>query len=470
MRAMKLVAGDPLGLEPLYLYQRGTKIDFSHDIRAAVSNLDTPAKPNEWAIQEYVRKGRQDHTEQTFFVGVLRVPPGQEVTIGPNGKSKMRTYWEPPLSSQVKRHDTDYTKFREMFFEAIQAQLPRHGQLAVSLSGGIDSCSILAGLFTLCPSREIETFSVVYPDWKRVDESAYIKLMSDYIPTKHHSVLPTPEGFWNDLPELVRCQGEPFSSPSAYSDWMMMKCVHEVGGKVLMGGIGSDAVLCGEPRYLLYYLMALLNRRKYSRLIAETARNFGPLATLLAQNGTDFVRYGGTIAPDFFKRLRADSNVRATEARDPLTDKMRADITRNVLPSELRCLYRNSHWFNVDTRSPFLHLPFFEYLASLPVEMKLSRGWRKYALRQAMKGLLPEQIRLRRDKIGFGTPTKEWFSGPLRSRLMSFFSEPLNALKHYDIERVRALLNSDRPLSEFESSQIWRILNVEVWFKEFFAN
>jgi asparagine synthase (glutamine-hydrolysing) len=126
-------------------------------------------------------------------------------------------------------------------------------------------------------------------------------------------------------------------------------------------------------------------------------------------------------------------------------------------------------WHSIEARVPFLHKSFFEYVALLPLDRKLRNGWTKYSFRAAMKGILPEKIRLRRSKIGFETPQKMWIEKELRNELKEFFSDPnLKAIHYYNAGSLRDLLNRDA-LTNDETSFIWRVLNLELWYRAFFA-
>ena len=125
-------------------------------------------------------------------------------------------------------------------------------------------------------------------------------------------------------------------------------------------------------------------------------------------------------------------------------------------------------WCSIEARVPFLDLFFFKYVAALPLDRKLRDGWTKYVFRAAMKGILPEKVRLRRAKMGFETPERQWIEHDLRARLREFFSgTDLNFVKYYDITALRALLNAPS-LTQEQVSSIWRILNLELWHREFF--
>ena len=79
---------------------------------------------------------------------------------------------------------------------------------------------------------------------------------------------------------------------------------------------------------------------------------------------------------------------------------------------------------SVETRLPFLDYRLVELLASYPLSQKMNMGWTKYVLRNAMKGVLPESIRLRKSKLGFSIPFNDWCKAGLWSRMQHAFNEP----------------------------------------------
>jgi asparagine synthase (glutamine-hydrolysing) len=153
---------------------------------------------------------------------------------------------------------------------------------------------------------------------------------------------------------------------------------------------------------------------------------------------------------------------------DDLATILEKHTTTTSLPALLRYEDKNSMWHSIEARVPFLDLFFFKYVAALPIDRKLRSGWTKYVFRAAMRGILPEKIRLRRSKVGFETPEKHWIQHDLRDKLRDFFSgNDLRVDKHYDITALRELLNAPS-LTQEKVSLIWRLLNLELWYREFF--
>jgi asparagine synthase (glutamine-hydrolysing) len=127
-------------------------------------------------------------------------------------------------------------------------------------------------------------------------------------------------------------------------------------------------------------------------------------------------------------------------------------------------------WHGIDICLPFLYRPFFEFVASLPLDRKLRDGWTKRAFRIAMRDIVPERILLQRKKKYFEVPQKKWIENSLRDELKDLFSRSdLKATKYYSPKRIMRLLDR-RVLTGYQIGMIWRVLNLELWYREFFVH
>jgi asparagine synthase (glutamine-hydrolysing) len=115
--------------------------------------------------------------------------------------------------------------------------------------------------------------------------------------------------------------------------------------------------------------------------------------------------------------LNADFRALATPVNElpgqRLADALQRATRQSPLPHYLRAEDRNSMAHSVESRVPFLDHRLAEYAMRLPAHWQMSDGWNKRVQREAMRGRIPDSVRLRRQKFGFPTPAKEWFSGPL---------------------------------------------------------
>jgi asparagine synthase (glutamine-hydrolysing) len=345
------------------------------------------------------------------------------------------------------------------------------------LSGGIDSSSIVCTIKKVSPQgttstgKHVKTFTASFPG-NAIDETDFARVVCDATEAEFNQVTPTANEFWQDLPTLVRCQEEPFISTSIYAQWRVMKRAKERGLTVLLDGQGGDELLCGYLPYYAHYLATLKRSRKYGRLFREgllsgdLTRRF--IIAYVKKNLMKKLHGTPSAVPPEQKRKTRPG--RELPPRGDLAAMLESHVTSLSLPALLRYEDKNSMWHSIEARVPYLDRPFFEYSASLPLDRKLRNGWTKYIFREAMRGILPDKIRLRRSKIGFETPEKEWIGRDLRESLRQIFSEKrLQANRFYDADAVRTLLNAST-LSDYQVSFIWRVLNLELWYREFFGD
>jgi len=139
-----------------------------------------------------------------------------------------------------------------------------------------------------------------------------------------------------------------------------------------------------------------------------------------------------------------------------------------ILPGLLHYEDRNSMAFSLETRLPFLDYRLVEYIFSLPAEQKLKDGVTKVILRDAMKGTLPDEIRNRMDKMGFGTPEDIWFRTVLKNQINEIINSKSFAERGYfDIYKVRKAFDKHCEGKTNLSFMIWRWVNLELWFRTF---
>jgi len=485
-RHVMFIARDNFGIKPLY-YQLGENfLAFASEIKPLLVHPDVSVGPNERVIREYLQTSLVDATDETFFEGISHLLPAHFLLVNENGSVKIERYWKPYISGAldgpVSEQEIEGT--RRLFLEAIRRQLVSDVPVGTCLSGGIDSSSVVCAIRKIHPEgaasigRHVKTFTASFPSYS-IDETSYAQTVCDGTLAEHNAITPTAEEFWQDLPTLVRCQEEPFRSTSIYAQWRVMKHAKERGVTVLLDGQGGDELLCGYVDYYLHYYLTLKRKGKYRKLIVETFRSRDLTGRQAFANLNKITSRALRRYLSFLKNTQKNivgppqdlgrTPIRANhEPENALVTTLDRHITRTSLPALLRYEDKNSMWHSIEARVPFLDLPFFEYVAALPIDRKLRDGWTKYIFRAAMRSILPEKIRKRRSKVGFETPEKRWIEHDLRNRVMEFFSNSrLSADRYYDAAALMVLLNA-RSLTQEQISLIWRILNLEVWYREFF--
>jgi asparagine synthase (glutamine-hydrolysing) len=133
---------------------------------------------------------------------------------------------------------------------------------------------------------------------------------------------------------------------------------------------------------------------------------------------------------------------------------------------------RNSMAFSIESRTPFLDYRLVEYSLSIEPEQIIRNGVTKYILRESMKGVLPEEIRNRQDKIGFATPQDEWFRTEKFQQFITDIleSESFRNRKIIDADKALVLYNKHVKGDINISKDIWKWIHLELWFRNFIDN
>jgi asparagine synthase (glutamine-hydrolysing) len=145
------------------------------------------------------------------------------------------------------------------------------------------------------------------------------------------------------------------------------------------------------------------------------------------------------------------------------------ELTCTNLPALLHYEDRNSMAFSIESRVPVLDYRFVEYVASLPLNQKIRAGVTKTVLRKAIKGIVPESIRCRMDKMGFVTPEEVWMREDLRPFVLEVLSsDAFRGRPYWDAEAVIQNYLAFLDGKSAYSPEIWRIVCAELWLRKFF--
>jgi asparagine synthase (glutamine-hydrolysing) len=459
------IARDHFGIKPLYYHCNKDRLVFASEIKPLIARKDFASRPNEEVVRSYLESSRVDDTENTFFEGIKQLRPAHQM-VAHWAQLAVERYWLPSISHSMSAKKAgmkqEANTLRELFLGAVEQQLVSDVPVGSCLSGGLDSSSIVCAASQ--QGASMKTFSAVFPSFK-IDETAFVKTVCEETGAEYNPVEPTAEKLWEDLPTLVRCQEEPFVTTSIYAQFRVMQLAKQHGVTVVLDGQGSDELLCGYIPLYLHYLMRLWTHHKYWRLIKELAGSYDLTKPFALTRIKRYAKYLLRISRFSTPNLRSSW---ASPAEDDLPRFLEILTSIHGLPALLRYEDKNSMWHSIEARVPFLDRPFFEFAAALPLDRKLRDGWTKYIFREAMRGILPEKIRLRRSKIGFETPEHTWITRDLRWRIANFFETPtLHATYLYDLKKIKEILRKDN-LNAGEVGVIWRTLNLEMWWEAFF--
>lgn len=492
-------ARDRFGVKPLYYWIDGGRLAFASEVKAFSALVGWRAVANMPRLLDFLIWNVMDHSAETMFRGVHQLPAGHFVLL--NVSDALRSgaaitamavrpeRWYSIRPSDVESPRSAPERLREALFDSVRLRLRADVTVGSCLSGGIDSSSIvaimgklLAEIGTTAPMKTVTAASTD----RAFDESTYARIAADRARAAAVFVLPEPDRLFDDLSRLVWHQDEPFLSSSIFAQWCVFEAARREGIIVMLDGQGADETLCGYRGFFGAYLAGLVRAGRLLAWVSESRalgreigfswlRLFGYTAAYLAPG---ILSYIGRLD----RREYADRNWMHPQqanafSQDPVLARGgRAASVRTMslsqimatnLPMLLHWEDRNSMAFSVEARVPFLDYRVVELSLGLPDVEKLGRGISKGVLRRAMRGIVPDVVLDRRDKLGFVTAEPLWMRRDHSARFRKELSKAIDALpgvlSPQLLSRFDDVVRGQRPFD----FRYWRALSAGRWVAAF---
>ncbi|MBP6024312.1 asparagine synthase (glutamine-hydrolyzing) [Ferruginibacter sp.] len=473
-------ARDRFGEKPFYYYEDDRYLVFASEMKALWA-AGVEKSIDEKMMLNYLTLGYVQNAadkEQTFFNNIYSLPPAHYFKYTPSShRVVVKKYWRLDKEIRITITAEDaIEKFNALFTAAVKRRLRSDVTVGTSLSGGLDSSSIVSTMQALKTNgAEVKTFSAVFPGFEK-DESPYINLITGKTGIHNFKTQPAADGLIKDFEKLCYHQEEPFSSSSIYAQFKVFELARQQQVKVLLDGQGADETLAGYHKYIHWYLQEVLSRYKLGatqkEIIALKKNNipfnwniknyFAAFLPMHAAMQLEKNEYRKTIrqpdiAPDFLKLQRG----REWEGiHKPVVTKLNDILHFNSiefgLEELLRYADRNSMAHGIEVRLPFLDHTLVEFIFSLPSNLKIHEGWTKWLLRKAMDKKLPDEIVWRKDKVGYEPPQQQWMEN---KTLQEYMHEAKRKLVNEKILTQKVLDKKiDPKAAHADNNYVWRYL------------
>ncbi|HMG83949.1 MAG TPA: asparagine synthase (glutamine-hydrolyzing), partial [Ferruginibacter sp.] len=437
-------ARDRFGEKPFYYYADEVHFIFASEMKALWA-VGVPKKVDDKMLLNYITIGHLQNPAdkaQTFFEDIRSLPAAHYLQLSKTtGKFIIRRYWDINTQAKITISESDaIEKLTSLLITSVKRRLRSDVDLGTSLSGGLDSSSILSFInYLKGDTSATKTFSAVFPGFEK-DESPFIQSVVDKFHTDNFKIEPTVDDLINDLEKVCYHQEEPFSSSSIYIQYKVFGLAKQNNIKVLLDGQGADETLAGYHKYYHWYLQQLATKGKFGQIHRERrslaeknitidwgmknymAAYFYPhTAVFLERKEYNKIIKSKDINPDFVASLhgREWEGIRKSSI-NKLNDILYFNTMELGLEELLRFADRNSMAHGTEVRLPFLNHRLVEFIFSLPPNFKIQDGWTKWILRKAMDKKLPNEIVWRKDKVGYEPPQQKWMSDP---RLQEYIHE-----------------------------------------------
>ncbi len=490
-----LIARDRFGVKPLYIWRNHQGlIAVASEIKQFSVLPGWRPRLNGPRAYDFLNWGLFDHTSETLFASVRQLRGGEMISCSLDelyqGARVQRWYELMPAASEPTLGEAA-TRVRSLLEDSVRLRLRADVPVGSCLSGGLDSSSIVCVANRLLRQASAEqlqkTFSARSRD-SRVDEGMHIAAVVRSTGVANYQVSPQLAQLFDLLPRMVWHQDEPFGSTSIFAQWHVFELAAQHGVRVMLDGQGADEQLAGYHGFYAARFGGLLRGLRLSRLALEMAqvhRVHGishkqllayTLSPLLPEALRHLLRKAmgrpGLGSPAWLDLDRlgaapADPFLMAGAKATSVEKLSRAQLLATSLPMLLHWEDRDSMAHSVEARVPFLDYRLVELVLGLPDTFKLKGATTKVVLREAMRGVLPEPIRTRTDKIGFATAEEQWVRVESPDRFRSALREALQAscgiLTVKALEVLEEVIAGKRPFSFLP----WRMICFGAWMKRF---
>ena len=399
-----VAARDRFGIKPLYFARLYEGFVFASEMKAIFASDLVVPKLNAAAFDPLLE---QDQGQVQFpFAGIEHVPPASYLRVNlKTGKAECRRYWSGEIPGDtadpvVDDEDAAAAYARSVLREledAVRLRLRADVPVGLYLSGGVDS-AFIAALMTRNLQSPPHSFSIAFEGSDR-NEQRFARRAAEFVGTEHHELVVTKQMLWDNLEQCLWHSELPFVSLAPIGKFLLSREARKYVTVVLTGE-GADELFLGYRRF-------------FEDAIRDTR---APVPARRAQSAQVRRLKFGRFAGAKFRKLsllmfarqhrRELDLARQKAAQRPCLDRPVINAVQEsriaAMPLDILCFLgdREEMAHSLEARLPFLDHKLYELAKDIPVDFKMRRGIEKAVLRDAAKGILPDDLRLR-PKSGF---------------------------------------------------------------------
>ncbi len=489
-----LLLRDRMGIKPLFYSVRNGTLCFGSEVKCILAAGGSAARIDPRGVDQLLTF-ECTVAPATLFDDVKKLPPGSWLTWH-EGQLCTGRFWSPDDTLQTLHCSPEEMaeRLRDTFTAAVQRQLASDVPLGAFLSGGVDSSIMVAAMSAVSPQPPL-TFSVGFGE-SSYSELRHARAVAEHCGTRHHEELLTPD-FLALLPDVISQLDQPIADFSVFPTLLVSRMARK-HVTVALGGDGADELFAGYDAYEAnrYAARALDWLPQPVRANIERAARLLPLSEDKRGLGNQLRRFlEGACLPAQWRHMRwmlalgdsarlrlyrdafrAQVAGKAAETiceaftpagRDSLADQMRCDLRLYLPDNILTKIDAMSMATSLEARVPYLDNEVVDLALSIPSRLKLRGGTRKWILKKAFAGKLPEPI-LRRGKEGFSMPMKNWLNGAWNALMHELLCrENLARDGLFDATHVEELMREHEARARNHSHVLWGLMVFQLWRDRF---
>ncbi|MBB5923718.1 asparagine synthase (glutamine-hydrolyzing) [Actinoalloteichus hoggarensis] len=482
---------DPFGIKPLYYATGPHGAAFSSEKKSLLDLSGTLGQQpalNRSGLQYYLTL-QYVPEPATLHHGIRRIESGTSFTVEPGGQPVMQRYFSPTFTPRPVSGPTEQARLYQQITDVMRDSVAKHMRADVTvgsfLSGGIDSTAIAALAKEHNPDLITFTTGFERQGYSEVDVAAE---SAAALGVKHVVRTVSPEEMMEHLPLIVWYLDDPVADPALVPLWFIAREARQ-HVKVVLSGEGADELFGG---YTIY--REPLSLAPFDRVPGGLRRIMGKVSTHIPEGvrGKDLLRRGSLsleeryygnariFRDDQLRRVlntfdpavsHTDITARAyreSEGWDPVTRMQYVDmftwLRGDILAKADKVTMANS----LELRVPFLDAEVFKVAAQIPQSEKITKETTKFALRQALRDVVPAHV-LNRRKLGFPVPLRLWLKDEMYGWARDIIQRSDTAAL-IDKNAALVLLEEHKAGTLDHSRRIWALLVFMIWHGIFIEN
>jgi len=478
---------DRFGVKPLYYTDVHGYMAFGSEVKQLRTLPDYSFNLNGKIAYDYLRNGWIDHNSKTFEEKIHQVMPGHFIELNIATGQWRENKWYALIPVRWKGTEQEACDcLYELLKDSVRLRLRSDVPVGSALSGGLDSSTIVCLMREVLGDQKvgdhvIKTITSCNED-KRYDEWEFAAEVIARVKAEPHKTFPSFEKLQHDLDRMLWHMDYPFGSTSQFSQWCVFEEAKKQGLTVMIDGQGADEQLAGYGGNDVALYSGLLGSGKILSGLRETVnykRRHGrwPIGFLLGAFQTNFPGFASLLpksyqplsqtgdVPDWLKSSKYGEDMFRPKN---LQDNLIHQVQVFPLPSLLRYEDRNSMAFSIESRVPFMDYRLIEFILGLPEKFIYNCGERKYILRKTFRGLVPDKILDRKDKMGFVSAEERW----IKHDGKDWFNDQLTIFSNTALDFVvkdkitSMIISMQREEIPF-NFQPWRLLCLSRWIDIF---
>jgi asparagine synthase (glutamine-hydrolysing) len=482
------IARDRAGEKPLFYHLSSGVIRFGSELKALLKDSRLSRQISPTALDAYLSIGYAPH-DLCLLSGFSKLPPAHALIFNlESGDSKVWRYWEmPALGASIDSEDDSLLieELEVLLENSVRMQMTADVPVGVLLSGGVDSSLIVAMASRI--NTNVNTFTVGFPGYEKLDETKHARLIAKYFGTKHVELMADDVNA-DILLMLAKQFDEPIVDSSMIPTFLVSKLVRD-HCKVALGGDGGDELFGGYNHYSRLLFMQE-NFNWMPTLLKKGAAYFSENVLPIGFKGRNWLQgfsadldsglplissyFDDKYRKVLFKKEFGQPAINKfflnnylVQDSDLLQRAMRTDFKNYLAEDILVKVDRASMINSLEIRSPFLDLNIINFAFSrVPSHKKATTYNKKILLKKMASRLLPKEFDNQR-KQGFSVPLGDWLKVGSFCNLFKDVLLDKNCI--FDPMLMRRLLDG-QSAGRANSERLFSLVMLELWRNEYQVN